>query len=254
MKILIIEDEKWTAKDLQKTILEIEPSAEIVDVIGSVEEGLAFLKSSRELDLIFSDIQLSDGLSFEIYSQIDNKVPIIFCTAFNEYALEAFKETGIDYILKPFDEEAVEKALNKYHSLKEKFAQPSIDTLLQSLQHSLKPPTATISTLIIKKADKIIPLSVEDVALFFIEDNYVFAYTFKKEKHLVNKTLDELEAALSSNFFRVNRQQLLQRKAIKEAAQYFNRKLIVHLEVPFQDQVIIGKLKVTPFLNWLTEA
>ena len=253
MKILIIEDEKWTAKDLKKTILDIEPTAEIVEIIGSVEDGLSFLKSSRDLDLIFSDIQLSDGLSFEIYSQINNKVPIIFCTAFNEYALEAFKEAGIDYILKPFDKEAVEKALNKYHSLKEKFAQPNIDSLLQNLQHSLKPPVATISTLIIKKADRIIPLSIEDIALFFIEDNYVFAYTFKKEKHLVNKTLDELETTLPSNFFRVNRQQLLHRKAIKEAAQYFNRKLIVHLQVSFQDQVIIGKLKVRPFLNWLAE-
>ncbi len=126
MKIVIIEDEKPTARDLAKTITAIEPDAEIVKLLNSVEEAIEYL-SSNSVDLIFSDIQLCDGLSFKIFEEVENHAPIIFCTAFNEYALEAFKSAGIDYLLKPFSKATVAKALEKYQKLKSAFAKPQHD-------------------------------------------------------------------------------------------------------------------------------
>jgi two-component system, LytTR family, response regulator LytT len=251
MKIVIIEDEKLTAKDLAKTIKGIEPDIEIMALLHSVEEAIAFFKTKPELDLIFSDIELGDGLSFEIFEKTQNKVPVIFCTAFNEYALEAFKTVGIDYLLKPFSKITVEKALEKYHSLKEKLA-PQKETLpnLMTLLKNQLFPTKTPSV-IMQQGDKIIPLDGDKIALFYIEDDYVFAYTFDQKSHILSQKLDVLEKTFSPSFFRANRQFLINRKAVKDASHSFNRKIEVNLLFPFKEQIIVGKLKVTSFLEWL---
>lgn len=251
MKIIIIEDEKLTAKDLAKTIKGIEPDIEIVALLHSVEEAIEYFKTNPILDLIFSDIELGDGLSFEIFEKINNRTPVIFCTAFNEYALEAFKTVGIDYLLKPFSKTTVEKALEKYHSLKEKLApqNDAIPNLMSLLKNQLF-PTKTPS-IIMQQGDKIIPLEGEKIALFYIEDNVVFAYTFDQKKYLLSQKLDVLEHTFSPTFFRANRQFLINRKAIKDASHYFNRKIVVNLTLPYDEQIIVGKLKVTSFLDWL---
>jgi two-component system, LytTR family, response regulator LytT len=251
MKIIIIEDEKLTAKDLAKTIRGIEPDIEIVALLHSVEEAIDFFKTKPELDLIFSDIELGDGLSFEIFEKTQNRIPVIFCTAFNEYALEAFKTVGIDYLLKPFSKATVEKALEKYHSLKEKLA-PQNDALpnLMNLLKNQLFPTKTPSV-IMQQGDKIIPLEGDKIALFYIEDNAVFAYTFDQKRHLLSQKLDVLEKTFHPTFFRANRQFLINRKAIKDASHYFNRKIVINLSLPFNEQIIVGKLKVTAFLDWL---
>jgi two-component system, LytTR family, response regulator LytT len=251
MKIIIIEDEKLTAKDLAKTIKGIEPDTEIVALLHSVEEAIDFLRTKPAIDLIFSDIELGDGLSFEIFEKVNNQTPIIFCTAFNEYALEAFKTLGIDYLLKPFSKVTVEKSLKKYHSLKEKLA-PQADTfpsLISLLKNQLL-PTKT-PTVIMQQGDKIIPLEGDTIALFYIEDNTVFAYTFDQNKHLLAQKLDVLENTFYPTFFRANRQFLINRKAIKDASHYFNRKIVINLTLPFNEQIIVGKLKITSFLDWL---
>jgi two-component system, LytTR family, response regulator LytT len=251
MKIVIIEDEKLTAKDLAKTILAVDDDIEIVAILHSVEEAVAFFATNPALDLIFSDIQLGDGLSFEIFEKVKNNVPIIFCTAFNEYALEAFKATSIDYLLKPFSRTTVEKALDKYHQLKETLnAQKENQSDILSLLKNQLYPAKSVS-IIIQHGDKIIPLESEKIAFFYIEDNYVFAYTFDLKKHVLTQKLDALESTFSPNFFRANRQYLVNRKAIKDATHHFNRKILINLTVPFQEQIIVGKLKVTPFLEWL---
>ena len=184
MKIVIIEDEKLTAKDLAKTIKGIDSDIEIVALLHSVEEAIDFFKTKPELDLIFSDIELGDGLSFEIFEKVNNQTPIIFCTAFNEYALEAFKTVGIDYLLKPFSKITVEKSLEKYHLLREKLA-PQIDALpnlMRLLKNQFLP--AKMPSVIMQQGDKIIPLEGDKIALFYIEDNAVFAYTFDQKKHI----------------------------------------------------------------------
>jgi len=251
MKIVIIEDEKLTAKDLARTIVGLNPDVEIVAMLASVEEAVAYLSAHNGYDLIFSDIQLGDGLSFEIFEKVQNQTPVIFCTAFDEYALEAFKTVGIDYLLKPFSKATVGKALEKYELLKGRLTPPKEDMsgLIQVLKAQLQ-PTKTPSV-IIQQGDKIIPLDTAQVALFMIENDGVFAYTFDQKEHLLSQNLDSLEKQLSPTFFRANRQFLVNRKAVKDAAHYFNRKIVVNLNVPFSEQIIVGKLKVTAFVEWL---
>ena len=251
MKIIIIEDEKLTAKDLAKTIKGIDSDIEIIALLHSVEEAVDFLMTKPTLDLIFSDIELGDGLSFEIFEKVNNSTPIIFCTAYNEYALQAFKTVGIDYLLKPFSKNTVEKALEKYHSLKEKFA-PKQDTMphLMSLLKNQLFPTK-MPSVIMQQGDKIIPLEGDRIALFYIEDNAVFAYTFDQKRHCLSQKLDLLEHTFFPTFFRANRQFLINRKAIKDASHHFNRKIVINLTLPFDEQIMVGKLKVTAFVDWL---
>ncbi len=251
MKIAIIEDEKLTAKDLAKTIKGIEPDIEIVALLHSVEEAINFFKTNPALDLIFSDIELGDGLSFEIFEKVNNRTPIIFCTAFNAYALEAFKTVGIDYLLKPFSKSTVERALEKYYSLKEEMApqQDALSNVISLLKNQLYP--TKMPSVIMQQGDKIIPLEGEKIALFYVEDNVVFAYTFDQKRHLLSQKLDVLEKTFYPVFFRANRQFLINRKAIKDASHYFNRKIVINLSLPFHEQIMVGKLKVTAFLDWL---
>ncbi len=253
MKILVIEDEKRTANDLKRTIFAVWPSAEIVGVAGSVAEGIQFLEHDPGIELIFSDIQLSDGLSFEIFQSVENKIPVIFCTAFDQFALQAFQTYGIDYILKPFDEAAVKNALDKFTSLRGNAGPTDFHAITEALKQQLYPQRKTTSILI-QKGEKLIPLAVDEVAVFYIKDEILSARTFDQKRYFVDKKLDALETELSPNFFRVNRQQLIHRRAVKDVSKYYHRKLLVNLTIPFDEQVLVGKLKATAFKEWLSKA
>lgn len=252
MKVVIIEDERLTAKDLAKTITSIEPDIEIVALLSSVEEAIDYLGKEQSIDLIFSDIELGDGLSFEIFEKLNTKIPVIFCTAYDKYSLEAFKTVGIDYILKPFSKTSVEKTLAKYENLKRQLSPPTENyaNVLATLKNQLFQKTPSV---IIHHGDKIIPVSGADIALFYVEDDYTFAYTFDQKKHIINQNLESLEKSFSPTFFRANRQYLVNRKAVKDAAHSFNRKMLVNLTIPFKEQILVGKLKTTAFLDWLTQ-
>ena len=254
MKIIIIEDEKITAKDLSQTILAVEPTAEILTILSSVEEATDYLLSHRTADLIFSDIELGDGLSFEVFESINNKIPVIFCTAYNEYALKAFDTVGIDYLLKPFTEETVRHAIGKYNTIKASFSFPGIDfsLLVQKLQQQLE-PTTKLPSVIVQNGDKIIPLEGDTIAMFYIEDDYVFAHTFAGKRHLLSHKLDKLEQLFSPAFYRANRQFLVNRNAVRDASHYFNRKLLVNLTFEFPVKIIVGKVKATSFIDWLAQ-
>ena len=252
MKIVLIEDESITAKDLANTILEIEPQFEILKILTSVEESIHFLKNNNEIDLIFSDIQLGDGLSFEIFEKTENKIPVIFCTAYDEYALEAFNTFGIYYFLKPFTKETVKTALSKYYQLKEKLqlSNEEFTNVIKEIKNKLY-PSAT-SSLIVYEGDKIIPINSSKIAFFYIENKFTYAQTFDNKRHIIPQNMDYLERHLSPHFFRANRQYLLNRNAVKDASQFFNRKIIVNLTVENHEKIIIGKLKTTAFLDWLS--
>jgi two-component system, LytTR family, response regulator LytT len=252
MTIVIIEDEKLTAKDLAKTLKGIEPDIEILAMLHSVEEALDFFKTTPNVDLIFSDIELGDGLSFDIFNQAKITTPIIFCTAYNQYALDAFKTTGIDYVLKPFSKQSIEKTLIKFQNLKEKISPPKEDysDLLNLLKLKVTPKTASV---LIHQGDKIIPLNSKDIALFYIENDCTYAYTFDQKKHFVAQKLEALEMTFTVAFFRANRQFLVNRKAIKDVSHYFNRKMVANLTLPFSEQIIVGKLKTTEFMQWLAD-
>lgn len=250
MKVIIIEDEQLTAKDLAKTLVGIDDTVEIVKTIHSVEEGFTYFEKNLPSDIIFSDIELGDGLSFEIFQKYKHTAPIIFCTAYQQYMLDAFKTAGIDYVLKPFNKASIERALQKFKSLKENFEKPDTDykKLFDELKYNL---LGKATSIIVHQGEKMIPINGNDIALFFIEHDGVFAYTFEQKKYLINQNLDNLEKSFP-NYFRANRQFLLNRKVVKDASQYFSRKMIVNLNIPFKEQIVIGKLKVTDFIQWLT--
>ena len=250
MKIVIIEDENLTAEDLADVILKLQPDAQLVAILRSVKEAVAYFGNTAAPDLIFSDIQLGDGVSFDIFKTVHVAAPIIFCTAYDEYALNAFKTNGIDYVLKPFTEASIAQALNKYHSLcrgssPDRISYDSIFDLFVN-----KMPQKTSSILITYK-DKIIPVKTDHIALFYIVSEETKLLTFDHQTYVLNKSLEELEKLCGDDFFRVNRQYLINRKAVKDAAHFFSRKLVVNLSVPFKDPITISKEKTPQFLDWL---
>lgn len=249
MKIVIIEDERLTAKDLALTIKTVEPDAEITSFLYSVEDAITFFQLNPVVDLIFSDVELGDGLTFDIFKAVSIQVPVIFCTAYQQYMLDAFQTHGIDYILKPFNKQSIEKTLLKYKNLRNQFSRPvnNFESLASTFGESTVSKNRSV---IAHQGDKIVPVGMDEIALFFIDQENTFAYTFDKRKILINQRMDKLEEKFTT-FFRANRQFLINRKAVKDASQYFNRKMSVNLTVSFPEKIIVGKLKVTEFINWL---
>jgi two-component system, LytTR family, response regulator LytT len=248
LRILIIEDEKLTARDLAATIRSLDDGVDILPFIHSVDEGLYFFSQLPSIDLIFSDIDLGDGLSFQIFRQYHVPAPIIFCTAFEQFMLDAFKTNGIDYILKPFRKEDVAKALEKYRSLKAGFSSSGLQKSLAELELSSAPKERS---LLIQRGEKIVPIPFSDIAYFAIEHETTIVYTFGKERNFTSETLESLEGICGPTFFRANRQFLVNRKAVLGASRHFNRKLLVQLSIPYKEQVLVGKLKLAEFLRWL---
>jgi two-component system, LytTR family, response regulator LytT len=252
MRIVIIEDEELTALDLAETILRLEPKAQIISVLNSVKEAVTFFKKNTgSIDLVFSDIQLGDGLSFEIFNKTPISIPVIFCTAYDEYALNAFKANGIDYILKPFSEKSISDALSKYKSLKTNFTkdESQLSTILELFKNQKNQKNSSV---LVYHKDKILPVRLDDIALFYIENENTYLITFDNTKYVINKSLEELDKISPSDFYRANRQYLVNKKAIKDASQYFARKLSLSLYIPSKESITISKEKVTDFLYWLS--
>ncbi|HCT84623.1 MAG: DNA-binding response regulator [Bacteroidetes bacterium GWE2_41_25] len=251
MKIVIIEDEELTANDLAVTILKVDKTVQITAILNSVKESISYFKENRDPDLIFCDIQLGDGLSFEIFQKCSITVPVIFCTAFDEYALKAFKTNGIDYILKPFSKQTIQDALQRYKTLKNNFLKTdtSFSKILELFENRTN---IKKNTILVYHRENIIPVKAEDIAIFYIENEVTHLITFTRKHHTINKTIEELEPIAGDNFFRANRQFLINRNAIKDASQYFARKLNVSLTIPFSEKITISKEKVTLFLDWLS--
>ncbi len=252
MNIVIIEDEQLTADDLAETIQKADAKAQIIAILRSVREAILWFQNNEKPDLIFSDIQLGDGLSFEIFKSVSSTVPIIFCTAYDEYALNAFKVNGIDYILKPFTLTTINEALTKYNELKNNFSRKILqyEHILELFENK---KTQQKGSVLVYQKDKIVPVKTNDIALFYIETEITWFITFDQKNYSINKTLEELEKITGDGFYRVNRQFLINRKAVREASQYFARKLSIHLTIPFKETIIVPKVKVTDFLSWLSE-
>lgn len=250
MKIVIIEDERITADELAHTIKMLEPDITIEAILDSVQTAIAYFQKSEEPDLIFSDVQLGDGLSFEVFHACNISAPVIFCTAYDEYALNAFKTNSIDYILKPSTSKTIANALAKYRSLRKTFSggEQQYKTILDALMH--RETTKAASILVLHK-DKIVPVWIDDIALFFIENEATRLLTFNLKTYSINKTLEEMEKLTGNSFFRANRQCLINRKAIVEVSHYFSQKLSVSASVPYKEKIIVSKEKAPLFLDWL---
>ena len=252
LKVVIVEDEAPIANDLKETLQSIDPEMEIIETLYSVEDMMGYFAYDRDTDLIFSDIQLGDGLSLSAYRELKLKIPIIFLTAYDEYALQAFDANGIAYVLKPFGTQSLQKALAKYFSLKSKFNTPS-NHLEDALQQILEKKGKRGLSIIVRQGGKIIPLPFQDVALFRTNRGLTEAITFQQKWHIVPHSLDELEEKAGPSFFRANRQYIVNRSAIKDAVQYFHRKLLINFNVPFSEEVTVGKLKTAAFIDWLSQ-
>ena len=250
MRILIIEDEKLTANDLAYSIQEVRPHFQIIKMVASIKSAIYFLKTKPAIDLIFSDIQLTDGLSFEIFKTVKIDVPVIFCTAYDEYALNAFDANGIAYLLKPFTTEAIQKAIQKFENLTQQ-KDNKLAQLVQYIEQSKVQSTSP--SILIYQGEKIIPVNFDDVAIFYLKNGMVKIQTFDHQTYTASETLEELNHKQYPDFFRANRQVLIHRKAIKNAAKYFNRKLVLHLHFPFEEKIIISKEKAPVFLDWLAQ-
>jgi DNA-binding LytR/AlgR family response regulator len=253
MTIVIIEDEQLTTKHLTETILKADPEAQIIATLSSVKEAIAWFKNNENPDLIFSDIQLGDGLSFEIFKSVSSSTPVIFCTAYDEYALNAFKVNSIDYILKPFTLKTIVNALSKYNELKKNFSRKIIqyESILQLFEDKQKQKKGSV---LVYFKDKILPIKTSEIAIFYIQNEITYLITFDQKNYSINKTLEELERITGNDFYRANRQFLINRKAVREASQYFARKLSITLTIPFKETITVNKVKVIDFLNWLSES
>lgn len=246
MNVLIIEDENKTATLLKEKIENLDNYL-VVNICQGISDSIEYLKKHQEkLDLIFMDIQLSDGESFEIFKLIEVIKPVIFCTAFDEFLLDAFKNNGIDYILKPFQQEDINKAILKIELIKKNF-----NSSINFFNSSQKALTYQKS-FIVQQREKMIPLNVENIALIYIENDIVYALASNNSKSALFKTLDEVENLLNpSSYFRINRQMIVNREAITSIEPYFNRRVIVSLNVNNEKKAVVSRLKVTPFKNWL---
>lgn len=247
MRIVIIEDEHIAAQDILNIINSIRPEYQVVKILNSVVESISYLSKEKNIDLIFSDIQLEDGLSFEIFEQVNINCPVIFCTAYNNFALEAFRNNGIDYLLKPFDNSHIEKSIQKF----EKLINYKIPKYSELIDLFTNKPKERNRVLLAYQKDKIIPLNVDDIAIFFLKNNAIYFQTFENTIYSMNGYLDELEQQYSDSFFRANRQMLINRKAIKDLSPNISRKIVVHLNIKFSPEVTVSKEKSKEFMTWL---
>lgn len=252
MKILIIEDEPRAASSLEKMIQKIKPEAAIMGKCQSIEKAVKALSGQAQPDLIFMDIQLADGLSFDIFKQVEVTAPVVFCTAFDEYSIQAFKQNGIDYILKPFSIEDIENALGKAEQLARFYqsksqSQPDFSELISRLTA----PGGKTSFLVFHQ-QKYITVPTDNIAFFYVQHNATCIMCFDQKEYVINLSLDQVAVDVAERqFFRVNRQYLVNFKAIKQVEPFFMRKLYVKLLFDTREKILVNKEKAPKLLAWM---
>jgi len=251
MKAIIVEDEIAASENLTFLLKSIDPTIEILKVLDSVKSAIEYFSSPNEAELVFMDIHLADGISFEIFEEVSIHIPLIFTTAFDQYAIKAFKLNSIDYLLKPINEEELSDALEKYKDRLEpiKPINNQIEGVLKLLHSKNK---IYKKTYLFQKRDELIPIKTEDLAYFFIETGIVKVVTFDNQLFVIDKKLEDIEEEIDpSLFYRVNRQIVLNRNSIANIKHYFNGKLVVNTAPKFEDRIVVSKAKATSFKNWI---
>ena len=254
MNILIVEDETAAAVNLKAILKSIDPSFNIITVLESIEEGVEYFedKSQPTPDLVFMDIHLADGESFRIFDSVDITAPIIFTTAYDEYALRAFKVNSIDYLLKPIKVDDVRRAIEKLTRLSGN-ERTNYNSRINTMIESAKQNNNNQRVFLVHYKDKIIPLNIDDVAYFYISNERVTAVTLSSERYNIDRTLESLQTTLPEDeFFRANRQFIIARKAVKDIAVWFGSRLSLNLSVETPEKIIISKARVPEFKQWLT--
>ena len=249
MKVLIIEDEGRAATRLEKLLKAIDPTINIVSVIETVRESIEYLKTET-VDLIFSDIQLADGLSFEIYKSVDINCPIVFTTAYDQYAIEAFDTNGIDYLLKPIESERLKKALTKFKQLNQNNS--SSQDLQQLLEQFGKKDGSYKRRFMIKVGEKIKTIPTENINAFYSEQKGTYLLTNEGRNYVLDDSLEQVSTKLDpAIFFKISRKIVVNINAIDEIIAHSNSRL--KLKIPFLelDEVIVAREKVNDFKAWI---
>lgn len=246
MRVLIAEDESAAARNLQSILESLQPDIEIAQVLDTVTDSIEYLRSEPKLDLIFMDIHLADGESFRIFDHVNVSTPVVFTTAYDQYALEAFRVSGIDYLLKPLNEQDVQRALEKWRSLTGQSRQAytkNVEKMAHQRQNHV---------FLVHFRDRIIPLKCPDIAFFYTSQEKVYAYTHKAEKYQIEYTLEALQSMLpEDDFYRANRQYIISRQAVKDISVWFGSRLNLNLKQEVPEKIIISKARVHDFKQWL---
>ncbi len=252
MNVLIIEDEAPAFRRLQKCLEELEEGISILEVIDSVEESVSWFGANHQPDLIFMDIQLSDGLSFEIFEKASIRSPVIFTTAFDEYMLRAFKVNSVDYLLKPIKKDELAQSLRKYHELRNIFGAESA-ARIQEVIRNLKPREENFRTrILVRKNDQLISVETQDIACLYVRHGVIHLLTRNGQTYLMDQTLDELMQHLNpERFFRANRQYIVHFPAIASVHRYHKGKLLIKLAMDTGEQIVVSAEKASDFKGWL---
>jgi DNA-binding LytR/AlgR family response regulator len=250
MNVLIVEDELPAATRLSKLLLHQNNAIVIVHKVDSVESAVHYLSQKPLLDLIFMDIQLADGLSFDIFEQIPIKTPVIFTTAFDQYTLKAFKVNSIDYLLKPIDENELQKALEKYHTLYQKNNDNFSDKITKLIQDMNL--VKYKERLLIKRGQQLSYLKTKSTAYCFADGKLCYAVDFNNTKYLLENNLSQLEEQLQpEDFYRINRHLIVNIEAVKKVHTWLGGRLKVELPFDTKQETVVSRERVNGFKEWL---
>ncbi|MBU3744358.1 MAG: response regulator transcription factor [Sediminibacterium sp.] len=250
MKVFIVEDEQPAVTRLTKMLLELYPSIQITGQADSIEKAVAYFNNHKDDQLIFMDIHLADGSSFEIFNQTNIEAPVIFTTAYDQYALQAFKVNSIDYLLKPIDETELAKAIQKHEQLHSKKAETPTHQMLKLLKdlNSLSHK----DRIMIKRGQQLSFLKIDQIACFFAEGKFAYAVDTHYNKYILDNTLSTLENEVSPRlFFRINRNLIVHIDAISKVHSWAGNRLQVELKGETQVDTVVSRERVTAFKEWL---
>lgn len=253
MRVLIIEDEEQAAKRMESLVREVIPTVQIVGVLDTVKKSVQWFKSNETPDLALMDIQLADGISFQIFEQCEVKCPVIFTTAYDEYALKAFKVNSIDYILKPVDKDELSAALVKLKGLS-KNADTS-QALLSNLEQAMLMLTKKHKTrFVIKVGEHLRTIEIDTILYFYSQEKTTFCHTLEKRDFILDYTLDQLAEMLDKNlFFRINRKYIIHAKSIQDIINYTNSRLRLVLKNSEDNDIVVARERVQEFKDWLDQ-
>lgn len=254
MNIVIIEDEYAAAKNLVAILQEINPDIRIMSVIESVSDAVKWFGDGNNPDLAFFDIQLADDNAFQIFKKAKVNCPVVFTTAYNQYAIKAFKVNSIDYILKPVNRDAVRFALNKFLNLRDTVSSMNERKILSMLSDMITERTKRYKkTFLVHYKDRMIPVDVSEFAYFFIENGIVYGMTGDK-RYVIDQKLELLEEQLDpGKFFRANRQFIVSRKSIKDVGKYFSGKFSLNVKPEAPEKIVVSKARAPEIRKWLEE-
>jgi two-component system LytT family response regulator len=249
MKALIIEDEQATALRLKKLLHEIDPEIEVLEILDSIESSINWFKENTAPDLIFQDIQLADGSSFEIFNQVEVKTPVIFITAYDQYALQAFRVNSVDYLLKPVKKQDLAEAIKKFKEIYAKKNESSVD--YAALARIINKESYQ-KRFVVRYGQKIKAINVQEIAYFFTSEGNIFFKTFDDSQYPLDISLDNLEPMLDPlNFYRINRQFIISYNAIKEMYTYSKSRVKIILNPPCEQDTIASTDRSGSFKKWL---